>query len=96
MLTLCPCVCNFAALVQLFTLSAQATNSNMERFARPLGAVMIGLGIYTLSVGVLRYFLVQQALVRGVYPVARVGLTMLAGILVVVVVVVFVIILVAR
>ncbi|RPD56196.1 hypothetical protein L226DRAFT_464529 [Lentinus tigrinus ALCF2SS1-7] len=84
------------ALVQLFTLSARATDGHVEKFARPLGAVMIGLGIYTLSVGVLRYFLVQDALMRGVYPVARIGPTMLAGILVIVVVVVFVIILVAR
>ncbi|KAI0718272.1 hypothetical protein C8T65DRAFT_639564 [Cerioporus squamosus] len=83
------------ALVQLFTLSAAATDSHMERFARPLGAVMIGLGICTLSIGVMRYFVVQESLIRGMYPVARIGPTMIAAILVVVVVVVFVIILAA-
>ncbi|RDX43050.1 hypothetical protein OH76DRAFT_1410487 [Lentinus brumalis] len=84
------------ALVQLFTLSAAATEGHMERFARPLGALMIGLGICTLSIGVMRYFIVQASLIRGVYPVARIGPTMISAILVVTVVVVFVVILTAR
>ncbi|TFK93313.1 hypothetical protein K466DRAFT_581140 [Polyporus arcularius HHB13444] len=85
-----------AALVQLFTLAATTTNSHVDRFARPLGAVMIGLGLFTLLVGVARYFLIQEALIRGVYPVARISPTLLSLILVLVVIVVFVIILVAR
>ncbi|RDX46561.1 hypothetical protein OH76DRAFT_1355844 [Lentinus brumalis] len=84
------------ALVQLFTLAATTTNSHVDRFARPLGAVMIGLGLFTLLVGVARYFLIQEALIRGVYPVARISPTLLSLILVLVVIVVFVIVLVAR
>ncbi|KAI0629832.1 hypothetical protein C8Q77DRAFT_1064469 [Trametes polyzona] len=84
------------ALVQLFTLSAATTNKDMERYARPLGAVMIIIGLYTLAVGVVRYFLVQDALIRGVFPVARMSTGVLSFILLSLVIVVFVIILVAR
>ncbi|KAI8986182.1 hypothetical protein BD414DRAFT_398596, partial [Trametes punicea] len=77
------------ALVQLFTLSAATTNKDMERFARPLGAVMIIIGLVTLAVGVARYFLVQDALIRGVYPVARVSTTVLSFVMLALVVVVF-------
>ncbi|KAH9892010.1 hypothetical protein C8Q73DRAFT_649598 [Cubamyces lactineus] len=83
------------ALVQLFTLSA-ATNKHMERFARPLGALMIIIGLFTLAVGVARYFMVQDALIRGVYPVARISTTALSFIMLSLVIVVFVIILIAR
>ncbi|KAI0373812.1 hypothetical protein BV20DRAFT_962402 [Pilatotrama ljubarskyi] len=84
------------ALVQLFTLSAATTNKDMERFARPLGAVMIILGLLTLGVGVFRYFLVQDALIRGVYPVARISPSLLSFAMLVLVIVVLVIILIAR
>ncbi|KAI0373811.1 hypothetical protein BV20DRAFT_1033699 [Pilatotrama ljubarskyi] len=81
-------------LVQLFSLSAAAAHrDDLERFARPLGAVMIGIGLYTLGVGVVRYFLVQDALIRGVYPVARVSTTLLSFAVIAVVISVFVIIL---
>ncbi|KAI0330814.1 hypothetical protein GY45DRAFT_1277080 [Cubamyces sp. BRFM 1775] len=83
------------ALVQLFTLSA-ATNKHMERFARPLGALMIIIGLFTLTVGVVRYFLVQDALIRGVYPVARISTTALSFIMLSLIIVVFIIILIAR
>lgn len=84
-----------AALVQLFTLSAATTDKNLERFARPLGAVMIILGLYTLVVGVIRYFMVQDALIRGVYPVARISAGLLSFMMLALVIVVFVIILIA-
>ena len=71
-------------------------NQDLEKYAKPLGAVMIGLGLFTLSVGVARYFLVQDALIRGVYPVARVSITLLSFVLVAIVVVVFALILVDR
>ncbi|KAI0754609.1 hypothetical protein C8Q80DRAFT_1066964, partial [Daedaleopsis nitida] len=77
------------ALVQLFTLSATTMHQDLEKYARPLGAVMIALGLFTLSVGVARYFLVQEALIRGVYPVARITPTILSFALVSVVIVVF-------
>ncbi|KAI0684213.1 hypothetical protein C8T65DRAFT_682512 [Cerioporus squamosus] len=73
------------ALVQLFTLAASTLNSDVER-----------AGLFTLVVGVARYFLIQRALIRGMYPVARISPTLLSVILVLVVIVVFVIILVAR
>ncbi|KAI0351422.1 hypothetical protein OH77DRAFT_936517 [Trametes cingulata] len=84
------------ALVQLFTLSAATANKDMERFARPLGAVIIVLGMLTLGVGVFRYFLVQDALIRGVYPVARISTSLLSFAMLALVIVVLVIILIAR
>lgn len=83
------------ALVQLFTLSAEI-DTKAQRFARPLGAVMIALGMFTLGVGALRYFLVQDALIRGVYPVARISASVLSFVLLAIILVVFVIILAAR
>ncbi|OJT11962.1 hypothetical protein TRAPUB_11484 [Trametes pubescens] len=83
------------ALVQLFTLSAATTNKDLERFARPLGTVMIILGLYTLVVGVIRYFMVQDALIRGVYPVARISAGLLSFMMLAIVIVVFLIILIA-
>ena len=85
-----------AALVQLFNLSAETVNQDIQRFARPLGAVMIGLGLFTLFVGVVRYFLVQDALIRGVYPVARVSTSVLSVTIFTFVIVVFVIVIIAR
>ena len=82
--------------MQLFTLAATTMDTHVERFARPLGAVMIGLGLFTLLIGIARYFLIQDALIHGKYPVARVSPTLLSVVLVLVVIVVFVIILVAR
>ncbi|KAI0642997.1 hypothetical protein C8Q79DRAFT_916454 [Trametes meyenii] len=82
------------ALVQLFSLSAAtAHREDLNRFARPLGAVMIAIGLYTLGVGAVRYFLVQEALVRGVYPVARVTTTLLSFGVLAMVIAVFVVIL---
>ncbi|KAI8986181.1 hypothetical protein BD414DRAFT_416332 [Trametes punicea] len=81
-------------LVQLFSLSAAtADRVDLERYARPLGAAMIGIGLYTLSVGVARYFLVQDALIRGVYPVARISITALSFAVVAMVITVFTVIL---
>ncbi|KAI0770397.1 hypothetical protein C8Q74DRAFT_1369569 [Fomes fomentarius] len=84
------------ALVQLFTLSAVTTDKDFEKYARPVGTVMIGLGLFTLAIGVTRFFLVQDALIRGMYPVARITPTFLSFVLSVVIVVVFVVILIAR
>ena len=57
---------------------------------------MIVLGLLTLCMGVVRYFLVQDALILGVYPVARISTSFLSFILLVLVLVVFIIILVAK
>ncbi|KAI0761999.1 hypothetical protein BD413DRAFT_453716, partial [Trametes elegans] len=75
------------ALVQLFMLSA-VTNQHLERYARPLGAVMIVLGLFTLAIGVLRYFLIQDALIRGKYPVARLSTSVLSFVMLAIVIVV--------
>ncbi|EIW81253.1 hypothetical protein CONPUDRAFT_104558 [Coniophora puteana RWD-64-598 SS2] len=72
------------ALVQLFTLSANTLNTpgiNLEQWARPLGAVIILLGLLVLIYGVVRYFTTQAALIRGYYPIARNSLTGLAFVL---------------
>ena len=72
------------ALVQLFTLSASKLNTpgiDLEQWARPLGAVIILLGLLVLIYGVVRYFATQAALIRGYYPVARNSLTGLAFVL---------------
>ncbi|KAI0762000.1 hypothetical protein BD413DRAFT_587036 [Trametes elegans] len=89
-------VVEYTGLVQLFSLSASTANrEDLERFARPLGAVMIGIGLYTLAVGASRFFLVQNALIRGVYPVARVSTTAMSFAVLAMVIAVFTVILVA-
>lgn len=72
------CASAGVALVQLFTLSS-STNANIhsqggvdpQRFARPLGATVVLLGLFILVYGLVRYFITQAALVRGFFPVAR-------------------------
>ncbi|KAG1777196.1 hypothetical protein EV702DRAFT_1103704 [Suillus placidus] len=72
------CASAGVALVQLFTLSS-STNANIhgqggidpQRFARPLGATVVLLGLFILVYGLVRYFMTQAALLRGFFPVAR-------------------------
>jgi len=62
------------ALVQLFTVSATASgtiNAQLQKFARPLGATTICLGIVVLLIGIWRYFMTQSFLTRGQFPAAR-------------------------
>ncbi|KAF9561341.1 hypothetical protein CPC08DRAFT_707474 [Agrocybe pediades] len=63
------------ALVQLFSAAAAAapvgTTHRIQAFIRPLGASAIVLGLIVLFIGVVRYFTVQTALVKGQFPVAR-------------------------
>ena len=75
--------------MQLFTISAATTNKDIEKYSRPLGAIIIGIGIATLLFGMVRYFTIQNALVNGNYPVARVSTILLALVLGAVIVVVF-------
>lgn len=79
--------------MQLFTISAATTNKTLEHYSRPIGAVIISIGLATLLLGLVRYFTIQAALVGGNYPVARVSTIMLAMIMSAVIVVVFGIIL---
>ncbi|KAL0578582.1 hypothetical protein V5O48_003432 [Marasmius crinis-equi] len=88
------------ALVQLFTIASKSVSTQPDQFsfsptakrvqkwARPLGVVTVSLGIAVLLIGVLRYFTVQNALVKGKFPVARflvAGIAFVLGILVTVV-----------
>ncbi|KXN88553.1 hypothetical protein AN958_07189 [Leucoagaricus sp. SymC.cos] len=67
------------ALVQLFTVASntgtwKAGSSEQQlirRFATPLGSTMIALSFTLLLLGGLRFFAVQTALTRGVFPAAR-------------------------
>ncbi|TFK43962.1 hypothetical protein BDQ12DRAFT_675863 [Crucibulum laeve] len=68
------------ALVQLFTIadltstgapSITNASTNLRKFARPLGATTVLIGIIVLVIGFFRYFTVQTALIRGVFPTAR-------------------------
>ncbi|KAH9850241.1 hypothetical protein C2E23DRAFT_887665 [Lenzites betulinus] len=82
-------------LIQLFSLSASSAHrEDLQHLARPLGSVMVAIGLFTLGIGVVRYFLVQDALVRGVYPVARVSTTALSFFVLAIVIAVFVVVLV--
>ncbi|KAF8895297.1 hypothetical protein BD779DRAFT_1498680 [Infundibulicybe gibba] len=67
------------ALVQLFNVASSSaphnlstSAHNLHTFARPLGAGAVVLGLVVLIIGVMRYFTVQAALTKGVFPVARV------------------------
>ncbi|KAF7799443.1 hypothetical protein EIP86_010678 [Pleurotus ostreatoroseus] len=77
------------ALVQLFTISAATSNKAIQKYSKPLGAIVIILGLCTLLFGAVRYFTIQNALLSGNYPVARVSTIMLALILGAIIVVVF-------
>lgn len=77
------CASAGVALVQLFTLSSSTdanTHGKMapQRFARPLGATVVLLGLFILIYGLVRYFMTQAALVRGFFPVARNSIAALA------------------
>jgi uncharacterized membrane protein YidH (DUF202 family) len=90
------CASAGVALVQLFTLSG-STNANInsqggidtQRFARPLGATIVLLGLLILVYGLVRYFMTQAALIRGFFPVARNSIAAVALALGVVVSIVF-------
>lgn len=75
--------------MQLFTISAATNNKALERYSRPIGAVIIFIGLATLVLGLVRYFTIQTALVGGNFPIARVSTIMLAMIMSAIIVVVF-------
>jgi len=89
------------ALVQLFTISASTTGSQplssamlsrqkrIQVFARPLGATTVILGLFVLLLGLARYFMIQTALTKGKFPVARVSMAFISVILSILVVAVF-------
>ena len=74
--------------MQLFTIAA-STRKDIQKFSRPLGAVIIVLGLATLSIGVFRYFTVQNALLDGKFPAARISPIFMAVALMTITVVLF-------
>lgn len=78
------------ALVQLFKISEMSgTPENnfrsIRKFARPLGATTVLLGLIILFFGMVRYFMVQVALPKGLFPAARslvVGITFILAVLI--------------
>ncbi len=67
------------ALVQLFSISTRNSDGTsfpdanlLHNYARPLGATAILLGLLVLAIGSARFFIVQEKLTRGVFPVARI------------------------
>ncbi|KAJ7653394.1 hypothetical protein B0H17DRAFT_897096, partial [Mycena rosella] len=86
---------NRTALAQLLTLSEGLKNQvfthlkPFENYGRPLAVASILLGLYVLLVGTSRYFAVQTALPRGMFPVARFRLGVIALVLAGIVTVLF-------
>ncbi|KXN88139.1 hypothetical protein AN958_07598 [Leucoagaricus sp. SymC.cos] len=78
-----------SALVQLFNTSNKTDTERIEKYARPLGASVIAMGLIVLAVGLIRYFIVQSALVKGIFPVARLTPVLIATSLTSLVTVVF-------
>ncbi|CAL1713570.1 unnamed protein product [Somion occarium] len=83
------------ALVQLFTIAA-TSQENIEKYSRPLGGIIIILGLITLAIGVFRYFVIQRALVEGNFPAARISPLLLSLALLAIIVVLFGILLAVR
>jgi len=83
------------ALVQLFSI-AGSTNQKLLKYSRPLGATIIIIGLCTLFLGVVRYFSVQTLLLRGMYPVARMGAVLVAIALCAIIIATFVILVASR
>ncbi|KAF8074078.1 hypothetical protein FPV67DRAFT_1409837, partial [Lyophyllum atratum] len=82
------------ALVQLFTVASYNPDVGsalirIRKFARPLGATLIAVGLLVLTVGVRRYFLIQTFLTKGLFPVTRFAVAGLTTILTIVIVVIF-------
>ncbi|EDR01760.1 uncharacterized protein LACBIDRAFT_163612, partial [Laccaria bicolor S238N-H82] len=78
------------ALVQLFKISEISSTpennfQSIRKFARPLGATTVLLGLFILFFGMVRYFMVQVALPKGLFPAARslvVGITFILAVLI--------------
>ncbi|KIY69717.1 hypothetical protein CYLTODRAFT_320536, partial [Cylindrobasidium torrendii FP15055 ss-10] len=58
-------------LIQLFTVAEVSKAPLAHATARPLGATAIAIGIMILLIGCTRYFSIQNKLVEGVFPLAR-------------------------
>ncbi|CUA68824.1 hypothetical protein RSOLAG22IIIB_03689 [Rhizoctonia solani] len=83
------------ALVQLFTIAAQQPagtvliGAKLQRFARPLGSVIVVIGMVVLALGVNRYFRVQHSLTLNKFPPARKTVAFISTVLAAIVAIVF-------
>ncbi|KAJ7030328.1 hypothetical protein C8F04DRAFT_1236614 [Mycena alexandri] len=62
------------ALAQLLSLSERLEDQllvPLKTYAHPLAGALIVLALYVLFIGVSRYFAIQEALTRGMFPLAR-------------------------
>lgn len=59
------------ALTQLFRLPSLVENPLAMRASSIMGSVVVGMGIITTVLGLIRYFHVQQVLQEGEFPVTR-------------------------
>lgn len=74
------------ALVQLFSTASESEKSwqKLHVYVRPLGASAVICGLLVLFIGFTRYFTIQAALTKGVFPVARLAtgfVAMMLGVL---------------
>ncbi|KAF4577119.1 DUF202 domain-containing protein [Pleurotus pulmonarius] len=87
------------ALIQLFKLAMNSDDPSLPNpvhigrslrpFAVPLGATMLVFGFIVLSIGTIRYFTIQKALTKGMFPIARFTMTGIAIALGIVIIIVF-------
>jgi len=66
------------ALVQLFTIAASRSpttgdqlGATIQKWARPIGAAVVLIGLGVCLLGFVRYFIIQHALTKGKFPTAR-------------------------
>lgn len=64
-------------IVQLLKLKNEF--EDLSRYAKPLGASFVFIGIMTLVMGTLRYFRVQTMLLSSYYPASQFLVTLLVG-----------------
>lgn len=84
------------ALVQLFNTSNHSDSGSVQNFSRPLGASAIAMGLCVLAIGLIRFFKIQAALIKGYFPVTRLGVAFIAAALASLVTAVFSILLTGR
>ncbi|KAG6876832.1 hypothetical protein C0993_012701 [Termitomyces sp. T159_Od127] len=82
------------ALVQLFAIASPSTP--LTRFARPLGATLVIFALVVLAFGVRRYFLVQNLLTQGKFPLTRISPAALAAVTAIIIIIVFAILVSSR
>lgn len=65
-------------VTQLFKIHNDEKSIKFQaRYAKPLGAIIISIGIMALVFGFQRYFKVQRLLLREQFPVSRFSVTVL-------------------